>query len=160
MSKKPSQASYRKIIAQNKRVRFEYEILETLEAGIILTGSEVKSLRIGKANINEAFADTDGNDLILRQAYIAKYGQASHWNHEEKRPRKLLLHKQQIQRLIGTIQVKGLTIVPLSLYFNERNFVKIELGIAKGRKLHDKREVQKKRDWDRQKQRLLKGGNA
>ena len=107
--------SYRKVIAQNRRARFEYEIGDIFEAGIVLTGSEVKSLRAGKANINEAYADTDGKNIILRQAYIAKYGQASYLNHEEKRPRLLLLKKREINRLIGTVQVKGLTIVPLSL---------------------------------------------
>lgn len=161
MAKKPtSNEPYRKVISQNRRARFEYFIEETLEAGIMLTGSEVKSLRAGKANISEAFAHIEDNALYLHNMHIDQYKQATRWNHAERRPRKLLLHAKEIKRFIGLLQTKGLTMVPLSIYFNARNIVKVELGLAKGKKLHDKRETEKKRDWQRQKNRLLKGGNS
>jgi SsrA-binding protein len=158
MAKKPDDAPYRKVVAQNKRAYYEYHIEEKMEAGIVLTGSEVKSLRSGKANIGDAFADTDGKAIYLRQCHIAKYGAANRWNHDETRVRTLLLHKGEIQRLIGKLQTKGLTLIPLQMYFNDKNLVKIELGLGKGKKLHDKRETEKKRDWQRQKGRMLKGG--
>jgi SsrA-binding protein len=158
MAKKESTGPYKKIVAQNKRAFFEYFIEEKFEAGIVLTGSEVKSLRAGKANIADGFADTDGSGLYLHQCHIAKYGAANRWNHEETRPRKLLMHKNEIQKLIGRLKTKGLTLVPLSMYFNDRNLIKVELGLGKGKKLHDKRETEKQRDWQRQKGRMLKGG--
>lgn len=160
MAKKPVEGPYRKVVAQNKRAFYEYHIEEKFEAGIVLTGSEVKSLRAGKANIADSFADTDGTGLFLRQAHIAKYGAANRWNHEETRVRRLLLHKSEIQKLIGKLKTKGLTLVPISMYFNEKNLVKVELGLGKGKKLHDKRETEKKRDWQRQKGRMLKGANS
>ncbi len=151
--------NYSKLVAQNRKAHYEYEILEKFEAGIMLTGSEVKSLRNGKASIAEAFADIDGKNILLRNMTISRYNEASGQNHEEKRPRKLLLHKSEINKLIGKIQVKGLTLVPLTVYFNKKNLVKLELALVKGKKLHDKRETEKKRDWNKQKARVLKTAN-
>lgn len=158
MAKKPDHAPYRKVIAQNRSAYYNYEIEEKIEAGIVLTGSEVKSLRAGKANISDGFADTDGTNIYLRQIHIAKYGAANRWNHEETRVRTLLLHRSEIRKLIGKLKTKGLSLIPLTLYFNDKNRIKVELGLGKGKKKHDKRESEKKRDWDRQKGRILKGG--
>ena len=145
-----------KLVAENRKARFNYAIEDTLEAGLVLTGSEVKSLRAGKANIADAYAsDEGGGTLYLINAHIAEYPQARA-NHEPTRPRKLLLHKRELGRLSGAIQRQGMTVVPLKLYFNQRGLAKVLLGIAKGKKLHDKRETEKKRDWDRQKGRLMR----
>ncbi len=156
MSKKPPET--KRVIAQNRKARHDYFIEDTLEAGIVLLGSEVKSLREGNANIQDAYADEKNEEIYLLNSHITEYKWANPMNHEPKRPRKLLLHKNQIKRLIGKVQAKGYTIVPLSIYFNEKNKVKVELGIAKGKKQYDKRETEKKKDWDRQKQRALKEG--
>jgi SsrA-binding protein len=145
-----------KVVAENRKARFSYEIGDKFEAGIALQGSEVKSLRTGKANIAESYASSDGGEMYLINAHIDEYKQAGRHNHEPRRPRKLLLHKKEIGRLIGAIQRDGVTVVPLRLYFNDRGVAKIELGIGKGKKLHDKRETEKKRDWNRQKARLLR----
>ena len=145
-----------KIVADNRKARFNYQIGETFEAGIALVGSEVKSLRAGKASIGESYADTRGGEIWLVNANIPEYVQAGRFNHLPKRPRKLLLHRRQINRLIGAIERQGMTLVPLKLYFNEKGRAKIELALAKGKKLHDKRETEKKRDWDRERGRLLR----
>jgi len=145
-----------KLVAENRKARFNYEIEEKLEAGLALTGSEVKSLRSGKANIGDAYAAEAGGELFLINAHISEYAQAGRANHEPKRARKLLLHRREIDRLIGAIQRQGMTVVPLKLYFNRRGIAKLELGLAKGKKLHDKRETEKRRDWERQKGRLMR----
>jgi len=146
-----------KLVAENRKARFNYTIEDKLEAGLVLTGSEVKSLRAGKANIADAYASDEGHDeLYLINAHIAEYAQSGHANHEPMRPRKLLLHKRELHRLMGAIQRQGMTVVPLRLYFNARGLAKVELGLAKGKKIHDKRQTEKKRDWDRQKGRLMR----
>ena len=145
-----------KLIADNRRARHEYELLDRIEAGIVLTGSEVKSLRVGKANIAESYADARRGEVWLVNSNITEYRQAGRFNHAQKRPRKLLLHKRQINKLIGAVERDGMTLIPLKLYFNERGRVKIELALAKGKKLHDQRESEKKRDWGREKGRLLR----
>jgi SsrA-binding protein len=153
-----SDEPYRKLLAENRRARFEYEILDVYECGIILKGSEVKSLRDGKANIADAFADVKAGTVILYQMHIAEYKGANRFNHDPRRPRVLLLHKSEIRKLTGKVKEKGLTLVPLRLYFNHKNVVKLEIALAKGKKTHDKRETIKQRDWNRNKQRVLKGG--
>ncbi|WP_112662993.1 SsrA-binding protein SmpB [Microvirga flavescens] len=145
-----------KIVADNRKARFNYEIVETFEAGIALTGTEVKSLRQGKATIGESYAGPSGEELYLFNAYIPEYLQANRFNHEPKRPRRLLLHKRQIDKLIGATQREGFTVIPLKMYFNERGMAKVELGLGRGKKLHDKRETEKKRDWDRERGRLMR----
>ncbi|MGV1014046.1 MAG: SsrA-binding protein SmpB, partial [Methyloceanibacter sp.] len=132
-----------KLVAENRKARFNYEIEEKLEAGIVLTGSEVKSLRAGRANISESYATDDGGELYLINAHIAEYKQAGRNGHAPTRPRKLLLHGREIARLLGAIQRQGMTLVPLRMYFNARGIAKIQLGLAKGKKLHDKRETEK-----------------
>jgi SsrA-binding protein len=145
-----------KIVAENRKARFNYEIGEKFEAGIALTGSEVKSLRSGKAAIAESYADARRGEIWLINSNITEYLQAGRFNHTPKRPRKLLLHKRQINKLIGAVERDGMTLVPLKLYFNDKGRAKVELALAKGKKLHDKRETEKKRDWDREKGRLLR----
>jgi SsrA-binding protein len=146
-----------KVVAENRRARFNYEIGDTYEAGIALTGSEVKSLRSGKATIAESYADTKGGELWLVNANIPEDLQAGPFNnHAPKRPRRLLLHQREIDRLATGVEREGMTIVPLKLYFNERGRAKVELALARGKKLHDKRETLKKRSWDREKGRLLR----
>ena len=145
-----------KVVAENRKARFNYHIEEKLEAGIVLTGSEVKSLRTGKANIADSYASSEGGELYLVNAHIAEYVQAGRTGHTPTRPRKLLLHRKEMGRLAGAIQREGMTVVPLRLYFNARGIAKVELGMAKGKKLHDKRETEKKRDWEREKGRLMR----
>ena len=145
-----------KLVAENRKARFNYEIEDKLEAGLVLTGSEVKSLRAGKANIANSYASDEGGALYLINAHIAEYSQAGRANHEPTRRRKLLLHRRELDRLRGAIQREGMAVVPLRLYFNARGIAKVQLGIAKGKKLHDKRETEKKRDWERQKGRLMR----
>ena len=145
-----------RVIADNRKARFHYEIGETLEAGIALSGTEVKSLRNGKAAIGESFAGPRGGEIWLYNANIPEYLQASRFNHTPKRPRKLLLHKRQINKLIGAVERYGMTIVPLKLYFNDKGRAKVELALARGKKLHDKRETEKQRSWDRERGRLLR----
>jgi SsrA-binding protein len=144
-----------KIVADNRRARFNYEIGETFEAGIALTGTEVKSLRLGKATIAESYADTRGNELWLVNATIPEY-QQSRLNHAPKRARKLLLHRREIDKLAAGVEREGMTIVPLRMYFNDKGRAKIAVALARGKKLHDKRETEKKRDWAREKGRLLR----
>jgi SsrA-binding protein len=145
-----------KVVADNRRARFNYEIGETFEAGIALTGTEVKSLRSGKATIAESYADSRAGELWLVNANSPAYLQGGRFNHAPKRPRKLLLHKHQINKLAGAVDREGMTIVPLKLYFNEKGRAKLEIAVARGKKLHDKRQTEKKRSWDRERARLLR----
>ena len=144
-----------RVIADNRKARFNYFIDETLEVGVALTGTEVKSLRQGKATIGESYADSRGGEIWLINANIPEYLQANRFNHAPKRPRKLLLHRRQIEKLIGAVEREGMTLVPLKLYFNEKGRAKIELALARGKKLYDKRETEKKRSWERERGRLL-----
>lgn len=145
-----------KVVAENRKARFNYAIEDTVEAGIVLTGTEVKSVRNGKSTIAESYADSKAGEIWLVNANIPEYLQANRFNHEPKRSRKLLLHKREINRLSGAIEREGMTLIPLKMYFNEHGKIKLQLGIAKGKKLHDKRETEKKRDWAREKGRLLR----
>ena len=145
-----------RVIAHNRKARFNYQIGETFEAGIALTGTEVKSLRAGKATIAEAYADTRGGEIWLINSNISEYLQGGRFNHAPKRVRKLLLHRRQINKLVGAVEREGMTLVPLKLYFNEKGRAKLELALARGKKLHDKRQSEKKRDWAREKGRLLR----
>ena len=145
-----------KVVADNRKARFNYAIDDTVEAGIALTGTEVKSIRNGKATIAESYADAKAGEIWLVNANIPEYLQANRFNHAPKRPRKLLLHKKQINKLVGAIERQGMTLIPLKLYFNERGRLKVELALARGKKLHDKRETEKNRDWNREKSRLLR----
>src|ERR1700726_3630292 len=145
-----------RVAAENRKARFNYFIDETMEAGVALTGTEVKSLRLGKATIAESYADARGGEIWLINSNIPEYLQANRFNHAPKRPRKLLLHKRQINKLMGAVDRDGMTLIPLKLYFNERGRAKLLLAVAKGKKLHDKRESEKKRDWGREKGRLLR----
>jgi SsrA-binding protein len=146
----------RKIAADNRKARFNYEIGEVFEAGIMLTGTEVKSLRNGKSTIAESYASVENGELWLINSNIPEYLQANRFNHAPKRPRKLLLHARQIAKLKQGIEREGMTIVPLKLYFNDKGRAKIEIALARGKKLHDKRETEKQRDWGREKARLMK----
>lgn len=139
-----------KIIATNKSAYHNYEILETLEAGIALTGSEVKSIREGRISLNESYAEFNGEELYLVDCNISPYHAANVFNHEPLRPRKLLLHKKELKRLAGKVQEKGLTLVPTKVYFNDRGLVKVELALARGKKTYEKREAIKKRDVERE----------
>jgi SsrA-binding protein len=145
-----------KVVADNRKARFNYEIGETFEAGVALTGTEVKSLRQGKATIAEAYADTRGGEIWLVNSNIPEYLQASRFNHAPKRPRKLLLHRRQINKLLGAVEREGMTLVPLKMYFNEKGRAKVLLALARGKKLHDKREADRKRSWERERGRLLR----
>jgi SsrA-binding protein len=145
-----------KVVADNRRARFNYEIGESFEAGIALTGSEVKSLRQGRATIAESYADARGGEIWLINSNIPEYFQAGRFNHAPKRARKLLLHARQINRLVGAVEREGMTIVPLKLYFNEKGRAKLEIALARGKKLHDKRETERKRSWERERGRLLR----
>jgi SsrA-binding protein len=155
MAAKKSDPNHR-VAAENRKARFNFEILDTVEAGIMLRGTEVKSLRQGRSTIAESYAGEKGGELWLYNAYIPEYQEAGQFNHETKRPRKLLLHRREMNKLIGAISQEGLTLVPLRMYFNDRGMAKIALGLAKGKKLHDKRETEKNRDWQRDKARLLR----
>ncbi|MCC6468753.1 MAG: SsrA-binding protein SmpB [Alphaproteobacteria bacterium] len=146
----------RRFAAQNRRARHDYQIDSTLEAGIMLLGTEVKSLRAGKASLGESWAGEKDGDLYLLNANIPEYAAANQFNHEPKRPRKLLVHKRERAKLMAAIKREGMTLVPLSLYFNPRGIAKVELGLAKGKKKGDKRESSKQRDWQRDKARLLR----
>ena len=147
-----------KLIAENRRARFDFAIESDIEAGIMLLGSEVKSLRQGGSNIAESYASVEGGELWLINGYIAPYLQAKTWGHEERRRRKLLVSKKQLSRLWNATAREGMTIVPLKMYFNDKGVVKLKIGIAKGKKLADKRETSAKRDWERQKSRIMKEG--
>ena len=151
-----SQNDNTRIISQNRRARFNYEIVETMEAGIVLAGSEVKSLRTSKVNISDTYAAPENDEIKIHNLFITEYKNSSQKDTNPRRIRKLLLHKREIKKIQGYIDQKGLTLIPLKLYFNSKGVAKMELAIAKGKKLYDKREAEKKRDWDRSKQRLLK----
>lgn len=155
MSKSSAQPT-RRNVAENRKARFNYEIIDTFEAGLVLTGTEVKSLREGKANIADSYASEEGGEIWLINSYLPEYLQANRFNHETRRRRKLLLNKKEVRKLIGAVQREGMSLIPLKIYFNDRGRAKLELALAKGKKLHDKRETEKKRDWDRQKARLMR----
>ncbi|MFT4793453.1 MAG: SsrA-binding protein [Paracoccaceae bacterium] len=145
-----------KLVAENRRARYEYAIEDTIECGIMLQGSEVKSLRIGGANIAESYASIEDGALYLINGYIAPYNQAKTFTHDERRRRKLLVHQKELSRLWQSVGRQGMTLIPLKLYFNDKGIAKLLVGIAKGKKMSDKRETEKQRDWGREKQRLLK----
>lgn len=145
-----------KVIADNRKARHEYFIDDVIEAGIALTGTEVKSLRTGRANISDAFAETRGNDMWLLNCHIAEYGHGNRFNHEPKRPRRLLMHRNQINKFSGQVKRGGFSMVPLQLYFTKKGLVKLELALVRGKKQHDKRATIKERDWQRDKQRLMR----
>ena len=154
-------AAVGKYIAENRRARFDYFLEETFECGIALTGSEVKSLRVGKANIAESYAAVEGKEIVLINADIPPYTQAGpYFNHEPRRHRKLLLKRKQIDKLIGAVQREGRTIIPTKLYWNDKGMAKLEISLAKGKKEHDKRETTAARDWQRDKARLMKGDRS
>lgn len=146
-----------RVAADNRKARRNYSIESSLEAGIQLTGSEVKSLRAGRANIAEAYARPVEREIFLVNAHIGEYEQAGPAGHDARRPRKLLLQRRQIDRLLGAVQREGATMVPLKLYFNDRGIAKLELGLARGKRQYDKRQTEKKRDWQREQARLLRG---
>ncbi len=147
-----------KVIAENRRARFDYFIESDLEVGIVLSGSEVKSLRTGQSNIADSYASVEDGELWLINSYIAPYTQAGVFGHEERRRRKLLVSKKELSRLWQAVGREGMTLVPLVMYFNHKGRVKLKIGIAKGKKVADKRATEAKRDWNRQKERLLKQG--
>jgi SsrA-binding protein len=156
MAEKEKKPRTFKVIAENRKARFNYEIGEVVEAGIALTGTEVKSLRQGKATIAESYADAKGGEIWLVNANIPEYLQASRFNHAPKRPRKLLLHRRQIDKLAAAVDREGMTIVPLKMFFNDKGRAKIEIALGRGKKLHDKRETEKKRSWERERGRLMR----
>src|SRR5690606_34855338 len=151
-----AEAGSRKLIAENRRARYDYFLEDSVEAGLALTGTEVKSLRNGRANIAESYAAVEGDQIVLVNADIPPYGQANRFNHEPRRPRKLLMHRKQINKLIGAVQREGRTIIPVKLYFNDKGLAKLEIALAKGKKVHDKRETEAARDWQRDKARLMR----
>jgi SsrA-binding protein len=155
MSKIDGAPAY-KLVAENRRARFDYFLEQTFEAGLSLTGTEVKALREGRANIAESYAAVQGREIVLVNAYIPEYGPANRFNHEPRRPRKLLLHRREIDKMLGAVQREGRTLAPTKLYFNDKGRVKLELAVAKGKKAHDKREVAAERDWKREQGRLLR----
>lgn len=153
---KPRTPTVRKIIAENRRARFDFEILSTLEAGLVLSGTEVKSLRANQSNIAESYASFENGEFWLINSYIPEYTQGNRFNHDPRRLRKLLVSRREMGRLFNSVSRDGMTIVPLKLYFNDRGRVKLELAVARGKKLHDKRQTEKMRDWNREKSRLLR----
>ena len=156
MAPKGSQRVVNKIVAENRKARFNYEIIDTYEAGIVLMGTEVKSLREGKANIAESYATDEGGEMWLINSYLPEYLQANRFNHEPRRRRKLLLSGREIGRLRSGINREGMTLIPLKIYFNDQGRAKLLLAVGRGKKLHDKRETEKQRDWSREKGRLMK----
>jgi SsrA-binding protein len=154
--KNPAGKKPPRLLADNRKARFNYEVREVFETGIVLTGTEVKSLRASKVTIGESYAGEYGGEIWLYNSHIPEYLQANRFNHDTKRPRKLLLHRRQINKLIGAIQREGMTLVPLKLFFDSHGRAKLELALARGKKLHDKRETEKKRDWDRAKARIMR----
>ncbi|MBM3558056.1 MAG: SsrA-binding protein SmpB [Alphaproteobacteria bacterium] len=151
-----AEAGEGRVVAENRKARFNYAIDEKIEAGLALLGTEVKSLREGRSNIQDAFAAEKGGELWLENAFIPEYSKGNRFNHEPKRPRKLLLHRRELRKLAGAIARQGMTVVPLRLYFNARGRAKVLLALAKGKKLHDKRDSIKERDWKRDQARLLR----
>ena len=152
----PAETEAVRTAAQNRRARFDYEIEDTIEAGLVLTGSEVKSLRAGQVNIAESYATEQGGEIWLINSYIGEYKQAGRFGHEPKRPRKLLLKQREIDKLIGAVRREGATLVPLRLYFNRRGIAKLALGVARGKRKYEKREAEKKREWERERGRLMR----
>ena len=146
----------RRVVADNRKARHAYSIESSLEAGIALMGSEVKALRSGKATIAESYAQVKDGEIFLVNAHIPEYAMANRFNHEPRRPRKVLVHKKEARRLAAAVQREGMTLIPLRMYFTPKGVAKLELGIAKGKKLHDKRESEKARDWERSRERLLR----
>ena len=157
MAKKQTDPNY-KVIAENRRARYDYALEDDLEVGIVLMGSEVKSLRTGQANIAESYVSVEDGELWLTNAYISRYEQAKTFGHEERRRRKLLASKKEVSRLWQAVSRQGMTVVPLVLYFNHKGLAKMKIALAKGKKTVDKRATEAKRDWGRQKQRLLRHG--
>ena len=155
MAKKKEEPE-RRIVADNRKARHAYSIESTLEVGIALMGSEVKALRGGKATIAESYAQAKDGEIVLVNAHIPEYAMANRFNHEPRRPRKVLVHKKEGRRLAAAVQREGMTLIPLRVYFNVKGVAKLELGVARGKKLHDKRETEKARDWARTKARLLR----
>jgi len=153
---KPSTFDKKKTVAENRRARFDYFIEDTFEAGIALSGTEVKSLRFGEGSITESYAEVRDGECWLINANIPEFSHGNRFNHEPKRPRKLLLHTREIEKMIGAVERKGMTLVPLSVYFNSRGRAKVELALAKGKQTHDKRQTIKERDWKRDKARLMR----
>ena len=153
---KPATFDKQKTVAENRRARFDYFIEDTFEAGIALSGTEVKSLRFGEGSIAESYAEVRGEEAWLVNANIPEFSHGNRFNHEPKRPRKLLLHRREIEKMIGAVERKGMTLIPLSVYFNGRGRAKVELALAKGKQTHDKRQTIKDRDWQRDKARLLR----
>ena len=145
-----------RIVADNRKARHLYAIESSFEAGLVLTGSEVKSLRTGKANIGESYAQAKDGEILLVNSYIPEYTMANRFNHEPRRVRKVLVHKSEARKLAAAVQREGMTLIPLKVYFNQKGVAKIELGLARGKKLHDKRETEKARDWARNKARLMR----
>lgn len=145
-----------RVVAENRKARHNYEIGDVIEAGLQLTGTEVKSLRVGKANIAESYASDENGEIVLINSHIPEYDQGNRFNHEPRRPRKLLLHKREIAKLLQGVQRDGMTIVPLKLYFNNKGIAKLAIAIARGKKAYDKRQDAKKRDWQRDKARLMR----
>ncbi len=156
MARKKKKDDGRKIVADNRKARHNYFFEDVIEAGIVLMGTEVKSLREGRANIAESYASDEGGEIWLINANIPQYSAGNRNNHEPRRHRKLLLHQRQIDKLLMAVQREGMTLVPLKLFFNERGMVKLEIALAKGKKIHDKRQTSKDRDWARQKARLMR----
>ena len=156
MAKKKDKDAAGKVVADNRKARHNYFIDEVVEAGVMLTGTEVKSLRRGHATIGESYAQSKDGEIFLINAYIPEYTEGNRFNHEPRRPRKLLLHKRQIAKLSQAIEREGMTLIPLKVIFNEKGRAKVELGVAKGKKLHDKRDSEKARDWAREKGRLMR----
>jgi len=155
-AKKKKSDPGRKLVAENRKARFNYEIEDTLEAGLVLQGTEVKSLRNGEANIAESYVSEEDGEIWLINSHIPEYLEANRFNHEPRRRRKLLLNKREMARMAQSADREGMTLVPLKLYFNDRGLAKLEVAVAKGKKTVDKRETVKKRDWDRQKARIMK----
>lgn len=154
--KKKHESMNGRLVADNRKARHHYEFIDTLEAGLVLTGTEVKSLRNGQANIAESYASAEDGEIWLINAYIPEYSEANRFNHNPRRRRKLLLHRKEMAKLVAGIQREGMTIVPNRLYFNDRGLAKLQIALARGRKAHDKREESKKRDWQREKARLMR----
>jgi len=153
---RPAEFEKTKVVAENRRARYEYFLEDFFEAGIALTGTEVKSLRFGEGSIVESYAEVRGDQVWLVNANVPEFSHGNRFNHEPKRPRKLLLHARQIEKMRNAVSREGMTLVPLSVYFNGRGRAKVELALAKGKKLHDKRATEKARDWKREQSRLLR----
>jgi SsrA-binding protein len=145
-----------KTVAENRKARFSYEVLDTIEAGLVLNGTEVKSLRQGHANIQDSYASVEGGEIWLINSYLPEYLQANRFNHEPRRRRKLLLNKREMAKLSQSVDREGMTLVPLKIYFNDQGRAKLLLAVGRGKKLHDKRETEKQRDWQRDKARLMR----